>query len=87
MCGGCQVHVLDRNEFRSFETTLHVILTVRNLYPDKFQFHSAYFDKIMGTSKVREKIEDDQTVQDIIAGYKEELREFEELRNAYLLYD
>ena len=45
LCGGCQVHVTDRAAFRPFATALHIIKTVRDTYPGKFEFHVGYFDQ------------------------------------------
>ena len=85
-CGGCQLHVLDRNAFHPVETSLHIVKAVRDLYPDGFQFHSDYFDKVMGTSKVRRALESGRPVQDIVTGWQGELRRFAEARRPYLLY-
>ena len=87
MCGGCQIHVTDRAMFRSFSTTLHIIKTIKDLYPDKFQFHPDYFDKIMGTAKVRLLLEEGRRVSEIIDGLREKIADFERLRKDYLLYD
>lgn len=86
LCGGCQLHVTDRRVFRSFATSLHIIKTLRDAYPDKFAFHPDYFDKVMGTSKVREALERGTPVAEILAGLEGPLRDFAELRRPYLLY-
>jgi uncharacterized protein YbbC (DUF1343 family) len=86
LCGGCQVHVTDRDRYRSFETALHVIKTVRDMYPDKFEFHRDYFDKVMGTSGVREALEAGTAVRVIVEGLRPGLAAFAELRKPYLLY-
>ncbi len=57
-----------------------------NIYPDSLSFHEEYFDKIMGTSRIREALEKGVAVKDIIKDYKEELESFSELRKSYLLY-
>jgi len=85
-CRGAQVHITERSVFRPFETTLHIIRTVRNLYPDKFQFHQEYFDRIMGTDKVRQALLNGEPVPDIIRRLKKSLEEFEAQRRPYLLY-
>jgi uncharacterized protein YbbC (DUF1343 family) len=87
LCGGAQVHITDRTAYRSVEAALHVIKTIRDAYPDKFEFYKEYFDKIMGTSKVREALEKGTSVQEIVAGFKTGLEEFKALRKPYLLYD
>jgi len=86
LCGGAQIHVVDREVYRSFKTSLHIIKTVMSMYPNHFKFYKEYFDKIMGTSKVREALEKDMDVVEIKENYKEELNNFSELRKSYLLY-
>ena len=36
LCAGGQIHVLDRNKFRPFETGVEIIRRIRKLYPEKF---------------------------------------------------
>jgi len=38
LCGGAQLHVTDRNSFRSFETGLEVIHCSRRMYANHFQW-------------------------------------------------
>lgn len=85
-CGGCQIHVTDRNAYRPLATTLHIIKTIRDSYPGKFEFHAKYFDKIMGTSSVRTALEAGKAVNEIVAGFEAGLKGFEERRKPYLLY-
>lgn len=85
-CGGCQIHVLDRAAYRPLETVLHLIATVRRLYPKDFAFHPDYFDKIMGTDKVRLALEKGVPPAEIAAAWKPGLEAFEALRKPYLLY-
>jgi uncharacterized protein YbbC (DUF1343 family) len=85
-CGGCQVHVVDRKSYRPLETSLQVIAAVRAMYPGTFSFHPEYFDKIMGTAKVRLALEKGVPVAEVVRGFEPGLQEFETLRKAYLLY-
>jgi uncharacterized protein YbbC (DUF1343 family) len=86
LCGGCQVHVTDRNAFRSVATVLHIVKTVRDMYPDKFAFHADYFDKVMGTDSVRKALEAGAAVGTMLANIQPGLDAFAALRKAYLLY-
>ena len=86
LCGGCQVHVTDRAAFRSVAAILHIIKTVRGMYPDKFAFHAEYFDKVMGTASVRKALEAGTDVATILANIQPGLDAFASLRKAYLLY-
>lgn len=87
LCGGAQIHVTDRRLYRSFETALHIIATIRNRYPDDFLFHESYFDNIMGTSEVRKALERGDSVQTIIRELQSELAAFAEFRKPFLLYE
>ncbi len=86
LCGGCQVHVTDRSRYRSFETSLDILKAVRDAYPDKFEFHKDYFDKVMGTPRVREAMEAGTAVRTIVEGLGPGLAAFDGLRKPYLLY-
>ena len=59
---------------------------MRSLYPERFAFHADYFDKIMGTSTVREALEKGTPVAEILAGFEKGLADFAALREPYLLY-
>ncbi len=86
LCGGAQLHVMDRNLFKPFETTLNIIGTIMSIYPKCFKFHNEYFDKIMGTSKIRDALEKGIRIKEIVEGYQGNLNNFSETRKPYLLY-
>jgi uncharacterized protein YbbC (DUF1343 family) len=86
LCGGAQIHVTDRIAFRPFATSLHIIKTVMEMYPDQFRFHAEYFDKIAGTASVREGLLNLQDVRDLMRMLEPEIQEFSDLRKPYLLY-
>ena len=87
LCGGAQIHVTDREAFRSFDAALHIIATIRRIYPENFRFHEEYFDRLMGTARVRLALEGGQGAADIIESFRYEIDEFGRLRSPYLLYD
>lgn len=86
LCGGCQLHITDRNSFRPFLTTLWILRTVMDVYPDKFSFHPDYFDKIMGNSEIRLALQSGLSPEKIAGSLESGLKEFEQLRKPYLLY-
>ena len=86
LCGGCQMHVTDRNAFQPLATTLNILSVVKKLYGDKLEFHAAYFDKVMGTASVREALERGDPVKKIVAGFQPGLDDFAKLREPFLLY-
>lgn len=95
LCGGLQVHVTDREAFKSVLTGLAVLRAIHGLDPDGFAWkqppyeyvHDVLpFDVIAGTAKVREQIVAQTPLSEIEASWVEGLREFETLRSPYLLY-
>jgi len=86
LCGGCQIHVTDRNTFQSVATTLSILSGIKREYGDQLELHADYFDKAIGVSDVREALERGEAVDKIVAGFKPGLDEFARLRAPYLLY-
>jgi uncharacterized protein YbbC (DUF1343 family) len=85
-CGGCQLHVVDRTAFRPVATTLAILQTVKSLYGEKLEFHTDYFDHVLGTSGVRESLEREEPLDEITGRFTAGLREFADLRAPFLLY-
>ncbi len=85
-CGGCQLHVTDRDAYRPVATTLAILSVVKRIYGGKLELHASYFDKVLGTSSVREALERGEPVDKIVAGFKSGLTEFARQREPYLLY-
>jgi len=85
-CGGCQLHVTDRNAYQPIATTLAILSVIKNQYGNKLEFHAEYFDKVLGTSSVREALERGESVEKIVAGFQPGLEGFAKLRAPYLLY-
>lgn len=85
-CGGCQLHVTDRDRFRSVETTLALLDIVRLQSQGELKLHEDYFDRVMGTARVREQWMSGASWSTIAAGWNKGIADFDELRQPYLLY-
>jgi uncharacterized protein YbbC (DUF1343 family) len=44
LCGGAQIHVMNRNEFRPFQTGVEIIRQVRKIYPEQFQWRQPPYE-------------------------------------------
>ena len=96
MCGGIQIHVIDRVAFKPVITGAAIISAIRRLYPGEFSwkqppYEYVYdrlpFDVINGTSRLREQIEADLPVSQIEESWRVPLEEFRKRRDSYLLYE
>lgn len=93
-CGGVQVHVVDTHSFQTIETWLGIIKEIRWMYSDTFQWLPPYieggmyhFDRLVGSSDVRQKIDIGVSVDGLTKDWDVFCRAFEVERQPYLLYE
>jgi uncharacterized protein YbbC (DUF1343 family) len=92
LCGGVQVHVTDRDDYRSVETGLRMLAAVIDLWPEELRWLPPrtdglrHFDRLAGTDKVREALSRGTPVEEIVGGWSEGLEWFRERRREFLLY-
>ncbi len=86
LCGGVQVHVTDRNLYQPIKTSLLLIQMIKKMYPEKFEFHGTYFDKLMGTDEVRKYLEAKKDLKELFSRWDEALQTFAAERYPFLLY-
>ncbi len=66
--------------------SLKWLLQAYNLYPDKKAFFNSFFEKVAGTSLLKNQIIADKTEQEIRASWQPEIAAFKKIRKKYLLY-
>ncbi|MBO0790997.1 MAG: DUF1343 domain-containing protein [Ktedonobacteraceae bacterium] len=91
LCGGVQVHIIEREEVQAVELGLHLLATLRRLYPDRLEWRgwpdgSYALDRLLGSDQPRLALEAGASVSEIMAGWDEQCASFAERRRPYLLY-
>lgn len=90
VCGGVQVYVEDREAFDAITTGLAMIVTQRQEFPEygwRSQDGPSYWlDKLTGTDRARLVIDAGGDVDEIVAGWQDDLAEFRKKRKKYLIY-
>jgi uncharacterized protein YbbC (DUF1343 family) len=92
LCGGVQIHVVNRHIFKPVEVGLYMLTTVYESWPEDFKWLSPragshyHFDLLAGTDKVRKSINNGIPVEEIAKGWDEELKTYKKSRKRYLLY-
>jgi uncharacterized protein YbbC (DUF1343 family) len=95
VCGGVQLHVLDRTQFLPLSAGLAFIWQVRRLWPEHFAWRpQAYefragtpaMDLLCGTSRVREALDAGLPFDEVYARAVAGGEQFEEERRGILLY-
>ena len=66
---------------------LQWLIKMYESYPDKTKFFTPFFDKLAGTTKLREQIQKGMTEDQIRETWKQDLDEFMLKRKRYLMYD
>ena len=95
LCNGAQIHVTDREKFRSFKTGVAILKAIHNTYPRDFKWNQPPYeyeeinlpiDILAGTSRLRKEIESWTDLDSMEQWWKEEAKEFEKIRKKYLIY-
>ncbi|ALX49669.1 exo-beta-N-acetylmuramidase NamZ domain-containing protein [Lentibacillus amyloliquefaciens] len=90
---GVEIHVKDKEAYEPVETGVTIVKTIHDMYPEDFAFREensegiSFFDNLIGNGWVRDKIENGDSVDDIVNTWQPELNEFKETREDYLLYE
>jgi uncharacterized protein YbbC (DUF1343 family) len=94
-CGGCQIHVLSRDEFRPVETAVAILAEIRAQNASAFQWRQPPyeyeheklpFDILSGSSELRHQIEAGLSVRTISDSWTRKIERFRADRQRFLLY-
>lgn len=94
-CGGVQMHVTDRNEFKPVLTGAIMVKSAYQMYRDDFRWkESPYeyvydrnpFDVINGGEKMRKLVENNASTAEFEDWWNAELIDFMKIRQEFLLY-
>jgi uncharacterized protein YbbC (DUF1343 family) len=95
-CGGCQVHVLDRDVFQPVLVGAALIAAFRRALPSSFalwrqppyeyEHEKLPIDILAGSSRLREQVESGAAPQQIAESWRTDEETFRKVRLPYLLY-
>lgn len=88
LCGGVQVHILDKEKFSSVKIGWAMLDIVRDMYPNDFQIlnatsNSCMLNLLTGCSYIRD---DTYSLDEQFAILEEDTKTFGKIRSKYLLY-
>ncbi|MFH0921611.1 MAG: DUF1343 domain-containing protein [Fibrobacterota bacterium] len=95
ICGGAQIHVLNKKRFKPFLTGAAILKAYLDLYPSTFQWHPGPYeyehklkpiDILFGSDRFRILLENNVTLKVFEGSYAEERKEFMKMRKKYLIY-
>jgi len=94
-CGGCQIHVTSRAEFLPVKVGMSLLRECFGLAPDRFKWREPPYeyehdkipiDILAGSPALRQQIESQVPLEEIVASWRAGVAEFAETRRRYLLY-
>jgi uncharacterized protein YbbC (DUF1343 family) len=94
-CHGLQLHVTDSRAYKPYYTTLAIIQEVMVLWPDEFSWRSPPYeyefeklpiDIITGDEGIKKGLDEGRDLDEMEAGWQEDLEGFLTRRKQYLLY-
>jgi uncharacterized protein YbbC (DUF1343 family) len=94
-CGGCQVHVLDRQRFRPVRTAVELIAEFCRQAPDRFAWREPPYeyehekqpiDILFGSGSLRQTIDAGKDVGALAESWRADEEGFRRAREKYLLY-
>jgi len=89
---GVETHILDYRNVKLMPIQFYFIKAVKELYPEENLFKDEnksrfkMFDNVVGTSKVREVLNSNFSVEDLKPFFEKEASEFREFSKKYFLY-
>lgn len=86
MCNGVRIIVTDRDALESYYAGIRIIDTIFRMYPNDFQWRASHFDRLCGTSDVRDAIVNGSSLDDLRNTWQTELASFKTIRDKYLIY-
>ena len=96
LCGGAQIHVINREKFKPFKTGVAIIKAIHDLYPEYFQWKQPPYeyetekmpiDILAGTDRLRKDIENGKSIEHMQEWWKEQCLEFQrKVRKRFLIY-
>ncbi|HSH45565.1 MAG TPA: DUF1343 domain-containing protein, partial [Longimicrobiales bacterium] len=84
---GVRFVVTDRERYDPTRAAVAMLVEVQAIHGDRLEWRVSHFDRLAGTDRVRTAVEAGASLDDIVAPWDVERREFEDLRSAYLLYE
>jgi len=94
-CGGCQIHVLDRDTFRPVLTGAALIDAVKAAGPREFAWRNPPYeyehdkepiDILAGSPAFRQALDAGKKAEDLVPAWELESKPFEKARAGYLIY-
>ena len=85
-CHGVRIIVSDRDRLEPYSSGIRIVNEICRMYPDQLKWRTGHFDRLCGTSKIRNAITNDSSLDVLQNKWRRELESFLKIRAGYLIY-
>jgi uncharacterized protein YbbC (DUF1343 family) len=85
-CHGVRILVKDRDRLEPYFSGVRIVNEISRMYPGQFEWKAAHFDHLCGTSKIRNAIVGNSSLDVLQNEWQKELESFLKIRAGYLIY-
>lgn len=86
VCHGVAIHITDKKQVAPIEVAVRMLRILIDEHPDDFEFREPHFDRLAGSSTLRQSLLEGTSCDDIVGGWYGIAEEFRARRKPYLLY-
>jgi len=85
-CKGVKIIITNRDSLEPYWSGVLIINEIYRMYPDAFQWRAQHFDRLCGTSVIREAITAQSSLEKLREKWQVGLKNFLRTRDKYLMY-
>ncbi len=85
-CNGVRIIITERDRLEPYYSGVRIVNEIYRMYPRNFQFKVRHFDRLCGTSAVRNAITSRSSLNKLRNKWQAGLESFRKIRNKYFIY-
>jgi uncharacterized protein YbbC (DUF1343 family) len=85
-CLGVRIMVSDRGRLEPYFSGVRIVNEICRMYPNQLKWRAKHFDRLCGTSKIRNAITGNSSLDALQNKWRKELESFLKIRSGYLIY-
>jgi uncharacterized protein YbbC (DUF1343 family) len=85
-CHGVRIIVSDRERLEPYFNGIRIVNEIYRMYPKQFEWRASHFDRLCGTSKIRNAITGNSPLDALHNKWRKGLESFLKIRADYLIY-
>jgi len=85
-CNGVSIVIIDRDRLEPYYSGIQIVNEICRMYPNNFEWKASHFDRLCGTSKIRDAITSGASPGELRNRWQAELQAFRKIRDKYITY-